>query len=265
MGVSWLLQSNNFEATPEIVNGSGVTDKDGASPTTPGGMIVRGDTLERNPGFMNPQEMTERQEVTAKTEEEPDPSAAVASTTTPMTHVKMEGVNRQQMIFNEETHTVTVIQSEDLGQWQTLSTEEVIAVASGANSSPTGANPADKAWPGGHGFKMNFMKLSQNAKNKSWDVSLPIFSWPRVGLICNDAFFQYSADLNKLFIDMGKYVQITFHAGQNPPEGYFIRALPIYASPSHLSDVVKRCPNHASLSDASNNGFNPVKMSLTCI
>ncbi len=68
-------------------------------------------------------------------------------------------------------------------------------------------------------------------------------------------FFQYSSVLNKLFIDMGKYVQVSFSAGKNPPAGLYIRALPVYSDAAYCKDPVKRCPNHASPSDASNKGF----------
>lgn len=66
---------------------------------------------------------------------------------------------------------------------------------------------------------------------------------------------QFSHDLNKLFIDMGKYIQIGFSAGDSPPENVYIRAVPIYAVPEFFTDPVKRCPNHASLSDSSNKDF----------
>ena len=70
--------------------------------------------------------------------------------------------------------------------------------------------------------------------------------------------FQFSEKLKKLFIDMNKPVQAMFKVGPNPPEGLFIRALPIYAVAGHISQPVTRCPNHASLEDSSNRGFNEV-------
>jgi len=54
---------------------------------------------------------------------------------------------------------------------------------------------------------------------------------------------------------MNKVVQINFSAGENPPDGLFIRAVPVYAAAAFFTDPVRRCPNHASLSDASNKGF----------
>lgn len=54
---------------------------------------------------------------------------------------------------------------------------------------------------------------------------------------------------------MNKPVQALFKVGPTPPEGLFIRALPIYAVAGHISEPVRRCPNHASLEDSSNRGF----------
>jgi hypothetical protein len=61
---------------------------------------------------------------------------------------------------------------------------------------------------------------------------------------------------------MGKSVKVCFTAGTDPPEGLFIRALPIYADPSFLTEPVKRCPNHASLSDSSNTDFPAVSTNI---
>ena len=49
-----------------------------------------------------------------------------------------------------------------------------------------------------------------------------------------------------------------FRVGPTPPEGLFIRALPIYAVAGHIYQPVTRCPNHASPEDATNKGFNEV-------
>lgn len=164
IGVSWLLQSNNFPST-SAANTNGTVEGDGEATSASGAMIVRGDTLERNPGFINPMEMTERP---VEEGQQPEPEQQK------ITEVKVEGAAgavSQQYIITNEDNTVTVVQHTDMAQWQQLSADDAIAMASGANSSPTGSSPADKAWPGDHGFRMNFMKLSQNAKNKSWDVS----------------------------------------------------------------------------------------------
>ena len=59
---------------------------------------------------------------------------------------------------------------------------------------------------------------------------------------------------------MNKPVQAMFRVGPSPPEGLFIRALPIYAVAGHISQPVTRCPNHASVEDSSNRGFPDVSV-----
>jgi len=62
----------------------------------------------------------------------------------------------------------------------------------------------------------------------------------------------FSEKLKKLFIDMNKPVQALFRVGPTPPEGLFIRALPIYAEAGSFTQPVIRCPNHASPEDSTN-------------
>ena len=100
--------------------------------------------------------------------------------------------------------------------------------------SPTSADPSTIDYLGQHRFEVSFAKTAQGSKNKHWD---------------------YSSRLKKLYIDMNKLVQVEFRVGENPPEGLQIRALPIYADPTHLRDPVKRCPNHASENDPTNADF----------
>ena len=64
---------------------------------------------------------------------------------------------------------------------------------------------------------------------------------------------------------MNKPVQAMFRVGPSPPEGLFIRALPIYAVAGHISQPVTRCPNHASVEDSSNRGFPDVRIFYRCI
>ena len=59
---------------------------------------------------------------------------------------------------------------------------------------------------------------------------------------------------------MNKPVQAMFRVGTSPPEGLFIRALPIYAVAGHICQPVTRCPNHSSVEDSSNRGFPDVRM-----
>lgn len=91
----------------------------------------------------------------------------------------------------------------------------------------------------------------------SWDKEQKfstMFKWKHC--FHNDLIvFQYSKTLNKLFIDMNKYVTVSFATKKSPPEGSVIRILPVYGIDAHYTDPVKRCPNHASETDASNKGF----------
>jgi len=45
---------------------------------------------------------------------------------------------------------------------------------------------------------------------------------------------QFSQKLDKLFIDMNKYVQACFEMSKNPPEDLFVRILPIFADDGSL-------------------------------
>ena len=50
---------------------------------------------------------------------------------------------------------------------QQLSTANIVQQVPG----PTGANPSMDSYPGEYGFTVIFHRLSDNIKNKSWDVS----------------------------------------------------------------------------------------------
>ena len=63
--------------------------------------------------------------------------------------------------------------------------------------------------------------------------------------------WEFSQQLNKLFIDLDRWVLVEFTA----PAGFFIRALPVFSLPSDIRHPVKRCPNHAALSDKTNKNF----------
>ena len=97
--------------------------------------------------------------------------------------------------------------------------------------SPTGPELSSVDYPGQYQFDVKFSQLSRQAKNKHWD---------------------YSDTLKKLFIDMNKWVQAEFRVGPAPPGGLYIRAIPVYAEASHIREPVKRCPNHASAADPTN-------------
>ena len=58
--------------------------------------------------------------------------------------------------------------------------------------------------------------------------------------------------LNKLYIDMNKFVRASFNVGPSPPEGLCVRAVPIYAQAGFFTSPVRRCPNHAAAEDPTN-------------
>jgi len=97
--------------------------------------------------------------------------------------------------------------------------------------SPTSVSPGMTDYPGDFQFDATFSQLQSGQKNKNWD---------------------YSANISKLFIDMNKWVQVMFRVGATPPDGLWVRALPVYSDPAHLRDPVRRCPIHASPSDPTN-------------
>jgi len=113
-------------------------------------------------------------------------------------------------------------------------TQDTLVANPGQSPSPTGLEPSIVNWPGQFLFDVNFTQLSLNTKNKNWD---------------------YSKRLKKLFIDMNRLVQAEFRVGVNPPEGMYIRVLPVYAVNSHVRNPVVRCPNHASQNDPTNQHF----------
>ena len=94
----------------------------------------------------------------------------------------------------------------------------------------TDSHPRLENNPGLYGFSVSFSQLDDRVKNKPWE---------------------FSQQLNKLYIDLDRWVPVEFRA----PAGFFIRALPVFSLPSDLRQPVKRCPSHAALSDKTNKNF----------
>lgn len=67
--------------------------------------------------------------------------------------------------------------------------------------------------------------------------------------------FQYSTDLKKLYCQIAKTCPIQIKVMTPPPQGAVIRAMPVYKKAEHVTEVVKRCPNH-ELSREFNEGMN---------
>lgn len=57
-------------------------------------------------------------------------------------------------------------------------------------------------------------------------------------------FLQYSPLLKKLYCQISKTCPIQIKLVSSPPNGSVIRAMPIYKKAEHVTEVVKRCPNH---------------------
>ncbi|XP_023697325.1 tumor protein p73 isoform X2 [Paramormyrops kingsleyae] len=88
--------------------------------------------------------------------------------------------------------------------------------------SPAPAIPSNADYPGPHGFEVTFQQ-SSTAKSATWT---------------------YSPLLKKLYCQIAKTCPIQIKLSTAPPPGSVIRAMPVYKKAEHVTEVVKRCPNH---------------------
>nr|XP_005545029.1 PREDICTED: tumor protein p73 [Macaca fascicularis] len=88
--------------------------------------------------------------------------------------------------------------------------------------SPAPVIPSNADYPGPHHFEVTFQQ-SSTAKSATWT---------------------YSPLLKKLYCQIAKTCPIQIKVSTPPPPGTAIRAMPVYKKAEHVTDIVKRCPNH---------------------
>ncbi|XP_068600003.1 tumor protein 63 isoform X1 [Brachionichthys hirsutus] len=88
--------------------------------------------------------------------------------------------------------------------------------------SPSPAIPSNTDYAGPHTFDVSFQQ-SSTAKSATWT---------------------YSTDLKKLYCQIAKTCPIQIKVLTSPPQAAVVRAMPVYKKAEHVTEVVKRCPNH---------------------
>ncbi|XP_028368742.2 tumor protein p73 isoform X3 [Phyllostomus discolor] len=88
--------------------------------------------------------------------------------------------------------------------------------------SPAPVIPSNADYPGPHHFDVTFQQ-SSTAKSATWT---------------------YSPLLKKLYCQIAKTCPIQIKVATPPPPGTAVRAMPVYKKAEHVTEVVKRCPNH---------------------
>ncbi|XP_068271358.1 tumor protein p73 isoform X3 [Nyctibius grandis] len=88
--------------------------------------------------------------------------------------------------------------------------------------SPAPVIPSNTDYPGPHHFEVTFQQ-SSTAKSATWT---------------------YSPLLKKLYCQIAKTCPIQIKVSTPPPPGTIVRAMPVYKKAEHVTEVVKRCPNH---------------------
>ncbi|ERE82731.1 tumor protein [Cricetulus griseus] len=141
--------------------------------------------------------------------------------------------------------------------------------------SPAPVIPSNTDYPGPHHFEVTFQQ-SSTAKSATWTVESPPYSKPTMPQQQTPASHhptlespdagppgvshplpslsngpppaafgtQYSPLLKKLYCQIAKTCPIQIKVSTPPPPGTAIRAMPVYKKAEHVTDIVKRCPNH---------------------
>jgi len=90
---------------------------------------------------------------------------------------------------------------------------------------PLQALPETSPFPGEYGFELSFGPPTPGA-TKSID-------------------YTYSHVLKKLYVQRAAHCPFKFKSERHPPDGSYIKVLPVYKGTHVLSEPVKRCSNHA--------------------
>ncbi|OXB75632.1 UNVERIFIED_CONTAM: hypothetical protein H355_001276 [Colinus virginianus] len=140
--------------------------------------------------------------------------------------------------------------------------------------SPSPAIPSNTDYPGPHSFDVSFQQ-SSTAKSATWTllirrkvckddrlaaleiISEAVSDPAEIMGLCLTCEFcplqhaypvafckQYSTELKKLYCQIAKTCPIQIKVMTPPPQGAVIRAMPVYKKAEHVTEVVKRCPNH---------------------
>lgn len=92
---------------------------------------------------------------------------------------------------------------------------------------PASSVPSTIDYPGQHGFQLRFQ---QTGTAKSVTST-------------------YSQQLNKLYCQLAKTCPVEVLVTLDPPPGAILRATAVYKKAEHVSEVVRRCPHHQSVTD----------------
>ena len=131
-------------------------------------IIGREDTLDRNPGFVNPQDITRVQDRQAMTVTDSQYQLIIDSVDTATGAVKIDP--QTQTVDNGQAFEI--VQANPMYDW---TVENVQAGTGTEPSSPTGSTPATSNWPGMANFTATFMRLSENSKHETWEVRFSIY------------------------------------------------------------------------------------------
>ncbi|KAK5923460.1 hypothetical protein CgunFtcFv8_000427 [Champsocephalus gunnari] len=109
--------------------------------------------------------------------------------------------------------------------------------------SPAPTIPSNTDYPGLHNFQVSFQQ-SSTAKSATWTgifLRCPDCVGACLGFSITSPVLSL---LKKLYCQIAKTCPIQIKLASSPPHGSILRAMPVYKKAEHVTEVVKRCPNH---------------------